>query len=190
MQVRLVWVSGYHSFPKWAIEYWLQYNMVTIQYSVIRCCEFLSGVIALYTNVLLARTCPPITRVSWFGKYLQANTFFTCVSCCKKLFCVSVFQQTLFFLLAYNLFQNFPYLSIPIIVHFRISSIGLFVNLLTIVTFSFFFFSDIWIVVYFSQRSSKNYLSISFRISRSLLWTPILNSILLFVPKPLAPWPS
>ena len=95
-----------------------------------------------------------------------------------------------FFLLAYNLFQNFPYLSIPIIVHFRISSIGLFVNLLTIVTFSFFFFSDIWIVVYFSQRSSKNYLSVSFRISRSLLWTPILNSILLFVPKPLAPWPS
>ena len=126
--------------------------MVTIQYSVIRCCEFLSGVIALYTNVLLARTCPPITRVSWFGKYFQANTFFTCVSCCKKLFCLRLPANT-FFLLAYNLFQNFPYLSIPIIVHFRISSIGLFVNLLTIVTFSFFFFFLIFELLCISVNS-------------------------------------
>ena len=39
----------------------------------------------------------------------------------------------------------------------------------------------------FALRPSKHYLSVSFRISRSLLWTPILNSILLFVPQPLVP---
>ena len=96
-------------------------------------------------HVLPLLECPGLENIYKQTLFLHASpaarNFFVSPSSCKH-----------FFLLAYNLFQNFPYLSVLVIVHFRISSIGLFVNLLTIVTFSFFFFSDIWIVVYFSQR--------------------------------------
>ena len=73
---------------------------------------------------------------------------YKCGSCCKQFFCVSVFLQTLFFTCiqfilvftasANNLFQHFPHLRKITIVHFRITSMGLFVNLFTVETFSFF----------------------------------------------------
>ena len=39
------------------------------------------------------------------GKFSQANIVFICGSCWKQIFCVFVFLRTLYFLLAYNLFQ-------------------------------------------------------------------------------------
>ena len=39
------------------------------------------------------------------GKCSQSNVFSKCGSCCKQFFCVPVFLQTLYFLLAYNLLQ-------------------------------------------------------------------------------------
>ena len=118
---------------------------------------------------------------------------------------------TIFFLLAYNLFQclqplqtiitrfsifehtyncSFSYqFNRPICESVNHSNFFLFFLYLNCCVFQLTFSNP---VLYtqdnaFALRPSKNYLSISFRISRSLLWTPILNSILLFVPQPLVP---
>ena len=39
------------------------------------------------------------------SSHSHSFNFFICSFCCKQFFCVSVFPQTLFFLLAYDLFQ-------------------------------------------------------------------------------------
>ena len=94
----------------------------------------------MYSDYLGGRECKQTWRTCLGGQVEQPQHFF-------------FYLHTIYFSvynLCKQLMQDFPYLSILIIVHFRISSIGLFVNLLTIVNFSFF--SDIWIVVYFSSR--------------------------------------
>ena len=116
---------------------------------------------------------------------LPANTFFylhtiyfSVYSLCKQFISkFSAFEQN----------YNCSFSSMALFVHLLISRrhfLFFFLYLGCCVLFQLTFSNP---VLYtqdntFALRLSKNYLSISFRISRLLLWTPILNSILLFVP--------